>query len=759
MNLIEICIAFIVAIVSIGTPLVFQVISKFEEKYQSEKIIELFKKESLLWLLKTLIIASLVLVLFYIVISNLLVYSNNLFYTNILTKTSYLLLFTTFVLVFHFIYFSFKVLKFSIPASFIKARIRFLKKSKTRIEKEDNLVVVNSFFLYSIRKNMINTCSLIPDYMFYVFYNYRVNFKDNVIIFPNRFYETTYLITQELALSKSIHLKSFDHIASGFKWLIGSVEDTKISNETFYCLWSNLCLIAEHSTDDKIFKYWKQAVHHFDYNLRNIVAEYKSATNREKINSTEISERDKERSEFIEFHYYLGGLLYFKNRIKCIRRIWDHTTSEPPRYSLLPSTMDEIFTRYFKFCSSFNQRLWEKSLRFNFPGVDSINFDLIIHSWIRKYLILLFIRQYTLHKYYVYQDFLGLPKLPESQAEKKHWIENIQGFKNGLEDILSNNEYLKILRFDQITPECEKTNTVSPLIFVDNLKDQLEKEFEQAKVTQSVSKEKEKKFWKSSKTLINEALIEYNPILNGNKSTETNNNNISFYIPGKRQTTQKSDFADEQEYEHFNFDSFVAESLSNEIRDAISETFLFASSQSFLLKGEDLFPAIDLLKIEDKHEDFIIISFAINLEYYKNVLNVSGLSNDYYKSVKLVDIWNCNNLIVGGTFFILKKSDLPLLFFKDPVSKLKMEYKEEEKILENIYATIIDLHEKKDIKEILKKEEPNEDLDNKVLVSIEMNAEICWKKSAKVIAFRVSHGYEESGLPNKIEEVKPFDEI
>lgn len=308
-------------------------------------------------------------------------------------------------------------------------------------------------------------------------------------------------------------------------------------------LWSNLRLIAEHSNDDRIFKYWKQAVHHFDYNLRNIVVEYKSATNREKINSTEISERDKERSEFIEFHYYLGGLLYFKNRIKCIRRIWDHTTSEPPRYSLLPSTMGEIFTRYFKFCSSFNQRLWEKSLRFNFPGVDSINFDLIIHSWIRKYLILLFIRQYTLHKYYVYQDFLGLPKLPESQAGKKHWIENIQGFKNGLEDILSNNEYLKILRFDQITPEwCEKTNTVSPLIFVDNLKDQLEKEFE-----------------------------------------------------------------------HFNFDSFVAESLSNKIRDAISETFLFASSQSFLLKEEDLFPAIDLLKIEDKHEDFIIILFCYKL--------------------------------------------------------------------------------------------------------------------------------------------------
>lgn len=58
MNPIAICIAFIVSIVSVGTPLFFQVISKFDEKYHSEKIIDLFKRESGYKFLKIFLILS-----------------------------------------------------------------------------------------------------------------------------------------------------------------------------------------------------------------------------------------------------------------------------------------------------------------------------------------------------------------------------------------------------------------------------------------------------------------------------------------------------------------------------------------------------------------------------------------------------------------------------------------------------------------------------------------------------------------------------
>ncbi len=451
MNLVAICIAFIVSIISVGTPLIFQVISKFDEKYHSEKIVDLFKKESCFNLLKVLLIAAPVSVLFYIIASNLLVHFHEEIYSQILSWMTYLLLALTVFLLIQFIYFSFIVLKYSIPSSFIKARINYLKKSIKRIEKEDNLEVVTNLFLYSIQKELIDTCSLIPDYMFYVFFNYRENFKDERLEFPDKFYKTTYLITQELALSNSGRLKKLDYNASGFYWLVG--KDKRMTEKTYNILWINLSLLIVNKKDDAILKYWKQAFDHFEYRLRIPSSIYLSPSSREKVNQVEIEKIENERSEFLDFHYYLGGLLLCENRIECIRRIWNHTNSEPPRYPLLPFAMGEIFKRYFNLCQIFDKDLWEKASRYSFPKVDSINFDWITNSWIRQYLILLFLRQYTLQKYYIYQEFLTLPKSPESQAIKKHWIDNIPRFTDGLKEVLNNTKLLKALRYDHITEE------------------------------------------------------------------------------------------------------------------------------------------------------------------------------------------------------------------------------------------------------------------------------------------------------------------
>ena len=146
------------------------------------------------------------------------------------------------------------------------------------------------------------------------------------------------------------------------------------------------------------------------------------------------------------------------------------------------------------------------------------------------------------------------------------------------------------------------------------------------------------------------------------------------------------------------------------------------------------------------------------MEYYRNVLKVPELNSGNYKEIVLFDIWDCNTNMVGNTVFILKKAELPSLNFDDPANKRKIDYKEEEKILEDIYASIIDLHEKRETKEQLVKEGVTEDLEDKVLISIEMNATIRWKKNVKVIAFKVISEYQDDGLPNKIEEVTQFGE-
>lgn len=760
MNVVEICIAFLAAIVSVGTPLVFQVISKFDEKYHSEKIVDLFKKESRFILLKSLLIAAPISVLLYIIASILLVHFHKEIYSQILNWVSFLLLSLTVLLLIQFIYFSFIVLKYSIPSSFIKARINYLKKSTKRIEKEDNLEVVTNIFIYSIQKELIDACSLIPDYMFHVFFNYRENFKDELLEFPDKFYSATYLITQELALSNSDRLKDLSNIASGFYWLVG--EDKRMTEKTYNILWINLRLLICYKKDDVIINYWKQAFDHFVYKLRIPDSVYSEPFTGEKENQEEISQKEKERTVFLDFHYYLGGLLLFEDRKNCIRRIWDHTNSEPPRYPLLPSTLGEIFTRYFNLCQIFDKDLWDKALMYNFPKVDSINSDWIVNSWIRKYLIILFLRQYTLQRYYTFENFLELPNSPESQAENKHRIDNIQRFIDQLKEVLANSELLKALQLDQITEEwCKAEKKIYPLELVDNFKRQLEEDFGQANINQQISLKKENNFLASSKEIIEDAIVEYDNIINKTIKAEGINYRKPFYIAGNNLLALKSDFAGDQPYDHLNYHSFLAEQVANNMRWAISETFLMVTTQGYLLREVDLFKAIDKLKITRNPNDFVIISFKNNIEYYIRVPNVQGLSKSDYNGVLLIDIWNCSGHIVGNTFFIIKKSDLPWLEFKEPDSKWEINWKEEEMIIpdKHISASIIDLHKHPEVIKKLKEEGNKENLDDKVLVNIEMLALIHWKGNAKVIALQTASAFEDRGLPNKLEEVKSFDEI
>ncbi len=309
--------------------------------------------------------------------------------------------------------------------------------------------------------------------------------------------------------------------------------------------------------------------------------------------------------------------------------------------------------------------------------------------------------------------------------------------------------------------KCRAEKKIYPLELIDKFRHQLEVDFGQAIINQPVSPEKEKKFWESSKQIIEEAILADADVTNKTIKVEDKNYRKPFFIAGDKLLTLKSDFVGDQPYDHLNYDSFLAEHVANNMRSAISETFLMVTTQGYLLKEEDLFRAIDNLKITENPNDFIIISFKNNIEYYINVLKVPELNGTKYKQVELIDKWNCNGRIVGFTFFILRKTDLPYLEFKAPASRWGIAWKNEELIIpdKHISAAIIDLHEHPEVIQKLDNDGNNENLEDKVLVNIEMSALIHWKKNAKVIALQTASAYEDRGIPNKLEEVKPFDEI
>lgn len=753
MNPIAICIAFIVSIVSIGTPLVFQVISTFDEKYHSENIIKLFENKSKKRCFQIVLKITSILVAVYIIVSIIAVNTTYQIINIGLEWISYILIFLSAILVGLFIRFTLISIMFSRPTSLLNYLIKSDKAKKykdTGILKSVIDVAINAIQ----KKDFPTFHEKIINYFIDVFKN---NINMTTELLPEKYYEIGYRITKELASYKSRDFDQFKQLTIDKLWMMNKLDDTAYNR-----LWKNLRTVIENKEDEMVYYYWKRAFEHIEYNLRIPDSIYSAPLSTEKLNQEEIDKITEERSEFIDFHYYLGGLLLYENRIESIRRIWEYTNSQPPKYPLLPLNLDKIFILYFKYCLVFDQDLWNKAARFNFPRNDGVNFDWIINGWIRKYLILLFLRQYTLHEYYIYQKFLTLPKSPETQDEKKHWIDNIQEFENWLKEILSNTELLKTLQFDYITEEwCNVEKKIYPLELVDNFKRQLEEDFGQANINQRVSPEKERKFWASSKQKIEAAIEEYKGVVTTNVPADDKNWRDPFYIMGSWQKALKSDFAGDQPYDHLNYDSFLAEQVANNLRWAISETFLSVTTQGYLLKEEDLFKAIDKLKITEKPNDFVIISFKNNIAYYISGLKVPGLSDTKYKEVDLIDKWNCSGHIVGNTFFILRKSDLPYLQFEKSVSKWGIEWKKEEMIIpdKHILASIIDLHEHPEVIQKLKEEGDKENLDDKVLVTIEILTHVLWKKDAKVIAIRAASAYEDRGLPNKLEEIKPFDKI
>lgn len=119
MNPIEICIAFVAAIVSVGTPLVFDAISKFDEKYGSEGITDLFEKKSKKKFFQGILVITSILIVVYIVTHVIHIHSTISFDFWFIEILTVLIIMLSSILVGIFIHFSFVTITFSRPSRLI----------------------------------------------------------------------------------------------------------------------------------------------------------------------------------------------------------------------------------------------------------------------------------------------------------------------------------------------------------------------------------------------------------------------------------------------------------------------------------------------------------------------------------------------------------------------------------------------------------------------------------------------------------------
>lgn len=747
MDNISICVSFIAVILGIAYPILLEVISRLDEKYSSQIIVDLFSKEKENKFFTLSLRVSLVSLLIWVLKFPPLIKIDSLSY--LIGKSSeYILILSTIILIVSFFYFVKKVLVYYTPTKYLPYLIIRHNKKHEQNDNEFFRAIADVLY-FSIKNQNEKISKTISDFMYGAFKKVRDNNQNKEVIYPSIYYDLVYKTIEELAFQKNKRLTFLEHRTAGSVWLLGEFGNTKVSEDTYIWIWRNILLAIKYQREDYIIYHWETAYQYSRQSLDYIYPKHSNNTF-EITNQNEIDVRIADKKRFLEFHYALGGLLLYKKHYNCIKRAFTYTQSIPPQYELLPDTMNEVFGLYFDFRDPYEMKHPWISSRYSFPDLGGLNSDGIIKQWICRYVALLFIRQYSIVPHLIIMKPLNPPTIPPTQGEKRQWIDNLDYFKRLVEEILKNKELLSAIGLDFVTDEwCEKYKHPKPIEFIKKIKQDVIDSFEGTEIEQPVAETKVQRFKDTTAFILTPIFEEYKVIDN---KDELKGDLNKWYINGQSNIIDKSAFADNQDAEHLNFDSFLPESFSNKYRNAISEIFVLASSTSYLLNSQDIIPAISRLDIEAK--DYIIVSFGIDIQ---ELIIKNG--NDSFKDFKIINFNYRDYYLVGDSLFILKIADLPKLNYREIKAEEIEKYSLDETIKEyNLYTTVVDLNLSLDLRETFAENSNEKDLRKSVYMAIFMSLEVQWKKNIQCIQIKQASAYRERGIINNLSDVKTIKE-
>ncbi|OYU95970.1 MAG: hypothetical protein CFE21_06025 [Bacteroidetes bacterium B1(2017)] len=612
---------------------------------------------------------------------------------------------------------------------------------------------LSDLLLQSIRNQQTNVSKTLSDFFYTAFRKVRDQFTNEPVVYPEAYYELVYKAIEELAILKEKRNYLLEHRTSGELWLLGELQGKEISETTYSWMWRNLLLGVRYQQDDLIVNHWETSHQYYVYSLQYIYQDYDhSASTFQVSNQEAVNKRNAERQRFIEFHYALGGLLTYKERYACIKRLFSYTQSQPPKFELLPDSMFEIFKFYFDVRDPYDRKYTWISNQYPFPELSGLNADYVIKKWIMSYMAILFLRQYAIIPYLITMRPLDFPPIPRTQGEIKQWINGLDFFKKLVSEHIQNKDLLKTLNLDFITPEwCIENQKPYPINFIETFKSNLENAYHTNALTLPISEKKVTEFETATKVTVELAIEKLQPI--NNPAPIQDGNSDKWYVNGQKMLQDKDAFTENPEVHHMEFDSFLASVVSRSLNDGLGEIFLRKRSKSYLLKLEDFFQGMDKLAI---NENFVIVNFGINLDYFIDHLEIPGLSIDKYNNIN-IHSFN-GSYLVRDSLFVLKKSDLPNISTKLIDGKIIAKYSLK-KISEaiNLYTSVIDLNNtSSEIFNENKQDKSDEDLKKSVLLSIIISTEFKWKRDIEVIQLRQYSEFLQNGIANKLDEIKPI---
>ena len=301
------------------------------------------------------------------------------------------------------------------------------------------------------------------------------------VIYPDEFYDAVFEANERL-LKRERKTLSYLNEGSMLSIFIDEVQQTIISDKTYQYMWLGLRQAVLYNNSEAIKAYWEKAHQYANFALDRIHPEYDKDFNI--VNKEALDQQKTIKEKFVEFHYALGGLLLYHKMYDTLEYIMSWTNQQPPKYILVPSTMSEVINMYMHiaFKDGIRGFMYYES-HYPFIGVRGVNASDIIRFWIKKYMAVLFLRQYTLHSYYIYEDTLQLPRVPESMSEKHAWNDELDILQDLLQRICADTEMLKALGYQHMSDKqwfVEKDKP-TPSELIESFKAQIEHDMERTR--------------------------------------------------------------------------------------------------------------------------------------------------------------------------------------------------------------------------------------------------------------------------------------
>ena len=745
-------IPMVIAIFALAFPLLFQTASRIDDKYNSTLLVKVFRKDNICkWFIYTLLGALICCGLWVVQLPRIIDCGKviNIFIDN---SALILLLVLTIILVIMTISIMWLMYVYYVPDKLLERLIKQYYNS-TANDKSMLFMAISKIMHYAIKKSDSKLSFSTLQFYYNEFYAYREDKKNEKCTYPEEYYRVINE-TNEFVYMEPKKETSFFNESVMLGLLIDEYQGTILSDQTYREIWKGMRQALYYNRVDFIAAYWRKAHQYMSFGLTPIYPKYNNNFN--VTNQTDVNRRSEERERFLEFHYALGGLLMMKQKYTLINQLTSWTNQTPPKYVLVPETMEEVIERFMNIekKGGYMDPIYYEQ-KYPFPDISGVNANDIIKIWIKRYVAILFLRQYTLNEYFVYSRTLEMPNPPQTLSEKRSWLDELDVLKEFVMEYLSDNSCLKSLNLEVLgLPNWfENNNRTKPEELIESFKKQVKYSAEQKKENQELDQEKIDQLNNATKKILTNH-FDYYETLFGNHIEDSKPHKSLFY-GGRYEVSDKMAFAENQDMGYVDFDSIYAEIIATEFSHNMPSVFrVYYKTTYYILAEKDIFSAIDNMQMDS--QKFTIVSVGVNLYLYKSH-GVLSKENGFweYNGIPIVELGYTQIDAVNNSLFIIRNEDLPCILHneinKETINKYKLKPIDDKY---HIYTNVIDLHKEQELQKEIKEKTNIQDLDKSVLVCIDVNTEVRCKKDAKCVQLKVFSQFDNIGNPNSLEEVK-----